>query len=199
MAFTRKFLKAMGIEDDKIEQIIEAHTDVTTALKEDRDKYKADAEKLAQVQKELDEANEKLDAAAKDGYKEKYEKEKKDFDEYKKGVEAAETKAKKTDAYKGLLKKAGVSEKRIDAILKVTSLDDIELDDKGEIKDADKKVEGIKTEWSEFIVKTETRGEGAENPPSGAGGGADNKRSRAAEVVAKRNEMLYGVKGENTK
>ena len=34
MALTRKFLKAMGIEDDKIDQIIDAHTETVTALKE---------------------------------------------------------------------------------------------------------------------------------------------------------------------
>ena len=46
MAFTRKFLSALGIEADKVDQIIDAHTEVTDALKSERDKYKADAEKL---------------------------------------------------------------------------------------------------------------------------------------------------------
>ena len=54
MALTRKYLKAMGLEDDKIDQIIEAHTEVTTAIKADADRYKADAGKLAEVQAELD-------------------------------------------------------------------------------------------------------------------------------------------------
>ena len=52
MAMTRKFLKAMGIEEEKIEQIIEAHTETVNALKEERDKFKGDAEKLPTVQKE---------------------------------------------------------------------------------------------------------------------------------------------------
>ena len=62
MSLTRKALSAMGIEDEKIDQIIEMHTDVTNALKEERDTYKADAEKLPAVQKEL---NELKDTAAK--------------------------------------------------------------------------------------------------------------------------------------
>ena len=33
MALTRKMLKAMGIEDDKIDQIIEAHTETVDGLK----------------------------------------------------------------------------------------------------------------------------------------------------------------------
>ena len=54
MALTRKMLKAMSIEDEKIDQIVDAHTESIDALKEERDTYKADAEKLAAVQKELD-------------------------------------------------------------------------------------------------------------------------------------------------
>ena len=43
MALTRKMLKAMGIEDEKIDQIIEAHTETVDALKVERDQYKEDA------------------------------------------------------------------------------------------------------------------------------------------------------------
>ena len=197
MSLTRKMLKAMGIEDEKIDQIIDAHTETTDALKADRDKYKADAEKLPTVQQELDEVKKKAEAHETDPYKEKYEKEHKDFEEYKKGVLAEQVKTKKVAAYKELLKKAGVSEKRIDAVVKVTAMDDIELDDKGEIKDAAKKEEAIKTEWSDFIVTETVKGAGTENPPSGAGAGGGKELSRAAQVVAKHNEMIYGVKGDN--
>lgn len=189
MALTRKMLKAMGIEEDKIEQIIEAHTDVTDALKADRDKYKEDAEKLPEVQKQLNDLKAENENA--DGYKEKYEKEHKDFEDYKKGIEAEHLKAKKIDAYKELLKKAGVSDKRVDTIVKVTLMDDIELDDKGAIKDSDKTIENIKAEYPEFIVTKTEEGAGTENPPDGKGA-SGKTLSRAAQVVAKHNEMLYG-------
>lgn len=65
MSLTRKMLKAMGIEEEKIEQIIEAHTETVDALKA----YKEDADKLKNVQRELDD----LKAAGDGGYKEKYE------------------------------------------------------------------------------------------------------------------------------
>ena len=58
MALTRKFLKAMGIEEEKIEEIISAHSETVTGLKEEAEKYKADAEKLPSVQAALDKANE---------------------------------------------------------------------------------------------------------------------------------------------
>lgn len=196
MALTRKMLKAMGIEDEKIDEIIDAHREVTDSLKADRDKYKADAEKLTDIQKELDEANKKLEAVDTDEYKAKYEKEHKDFEDYKKSIDAEKTKAKKVEAYKELLKEAGVSEKRIDAITKITSMDDIELDADGKIKDSDKKIEAVKEEYSEFIVVEGSKGADVKTPPDNKGG-AGKTLSRAAEVAMRHNEMLYGVKGDN--
>ena len=43
MGFSRKMLKAMNIEDEKIDQIIDAHSETVDALKADRDAYKEDA------------------------------------------------------------------------------------------------------------------------------------------------------------
>lgn len=53
MALSRKFLAALGIEDAKVDEIIQAHTDTVNGLKDEIEKYKADAEKLPGVQKEL--------------------------------------------------------------------------------------------------------------------------------------------------
>lgn len=198
MAFTRKMLKAMGIEDEKIDQIIEAHTDVTDALKKERDGYKADAEKLPEVQKLYDDLKKEVDDKGDDSYKEKYEKEHKDFEDYKKSVDTEKLNAKKVAAYRDLLKKAGIKEKVIDLIVKGTTVDEIELDEKDGIKDADTKLEGIKTEYADYIVTTHDKGEDPETPPSGDGGqGGGAKLSRAAQIAQKHNERLYGVKGEN--
>lgn len=198
MAFTRKMLKAMGIEDEKIDQIIEAHTDVTDSLKKERDGYKADAEKLPEVQKLYDDLKKEVEDKGDDSYKEKYEKEHQDFEDYKKSVDTEKLNAKKVSAYKELLKKAGIKEKIIDLIVKGTSIDDIELDEEDAIKDADKKVEGIKEEYADYIVKTSDRGEDPETPPDGDGGkDGGAKLSRAAQLAQKHNERLYGVKGED--
>lgn len=198
MAFSRKFLKAMGIEEEKIEEIITAHTDVTDALKADRDKYKADAEKLPSVQKLYDDLKKEVEDKGDDSYKEKYEKEHKDFEDYKASIDAEKLNAKKVAAYKALLKKAGIKEKIIDLIVKGTSMDDIELDDKDEIKEADTKMDNVKKEYADYIVKTKDEGEDPETPPGGnGGGGGANHLSRAAQLAQKHNERLYGVKGDN--
>ncbi len=64
MALTRKFLKALGLEDDKIEQIIEEHTALADRMNAEIEKYKADAEKLPAVQRELDSLKNSPDAEA---------------------------------------------------------------------------------------------------------------------------------------
>ena len=79
MALTRKLLKGMGLTDEQVDTIIEAHTDTVDGLKADVSKYKTDAEKLSDVQKELDE----LKAKGDDGWKEKHDKLKGEFDTYK--------------------------------------------------------------------------------------------------------------------
>lgn len=197
MALTRKMLKAMGIEDEKIDQIIDEHAETVNALKQQRDQYKVDAEKLPGVQKELDDLKE---AAEKDGenpYKAKYEELQQQFDDYKADVTAKETKAKKTAAYRKLLKDAKVSEKRLDSILKLSPVDDIELDDKGEIKDAADVKKKIEEEWSDFIVTEETHGADSNNPPGGSGGrqgAGGGSKSRAAMIQQQYQNSLYGSK-----
>ena len=151
MALSRKFLSAMGIEDDKIDQIIEAHTDTVNGLKDEIEKYKADAEKLPGVQKELKKLQDDADANGRDPYKVKYEAMKEEFESYKKDVETKETKAKKDAAYKALLKEAGVSEKRIDTVLKVSDIDSLEFDEEGKVMNQKDLIKTIKSEWSDFI------------------------------------------------
>ena len=46
MALTRAFLKGMGLTEEQVSAIIEAHTDSTEALKAQRDQYKRDADQL---------------------------------------------------------------------------------------------------------------------------------------------------------
>lgn len=185
MAFTRKMLKAMSIDDEKIDEIIEAHREVVDALKEDRDKYKADAEKFIDTKKELDDLKKTVDSG--DSYKERYEQEHKDFEDYKASIKAEQAKAAKADAYKALLKEAKVSDDWIDDIVKFTEVDDIQLGDDGKIVDADKRIEGIKSKYAKYIVTESTRGANTETPPTNVGG----KKMSNAEIFKKDEHGRY--------
>ncbi len=165
MALTRKMLKAMGIDEEKIDQIIEAHTETVDAIKADRDTYKADADKLGGVQKELD------DLKANGGeWQTKYEKEHSDFEAYKSAQTAKETKQVKEKAFVAFAQECGISEKRAYAILKVENLDDYELDNDGKVKEPDKHKQHLHTEYPEFVETTTRRGAHVATPPVNNGG-----------------------------
>lgn len=179
MSLTRKALVAMGIEAEKIDQIIEMHTEVVDAIKAERDtakedakKFKADSDKLANVEKELTELKEKGEKP--DAYKVKYEAIKEEFDAYKGEISAKETKAAKSKAYRDMLKEIGISEKRLDSVMRVADLDSIELED-GAIKGVEELKESAKNEWADFIVSKGTVGAKTPTPPSNTGGGAKTK------------------------
>lgn len=170
MALTRKFLAALGIEDTKVDEIIQAHTETVNGLKDEIEKYKSDAEKLPGVTKERDDLKKAADEAnGKNPFKVKYDALKEDFDNYRKDVQAKESRTKKETIYKALLKEAGVSEKRIDAILKVSDVDGLEFEDDGKVKNHDNLVKSIKDEWSDFIVSEGKDGAKTPTPPAGSG------------------------------
>lgn len=166
MALTRRSLKAMGNEDEKIDESIAANAETVDALKEQRDNYKAQADELTKVQQKLDEANETIKANGSDAWKVKYDAIKEEYENYKSDISAKETARAKQAAYREVLKAAGVSEKRIDSIIRVSDIDSVELDESGKIKEAEKLTESIKNEWADFIVSTNTQGANTATPPT---------------------------------
>ena len=189
MPLTRKLLEGMGLEEKQVETIIEAHVDVVNGLKAERDKAREDADKLPDLQKQLEEA---VKATADgDTWKTKYDDEHEAFEKYKLDVEAKEREAEKASAYRKLLAEAGIDLKRVDAIMRVTDLKDVEMGEDGAIKDADKLKEGIEKDWGEFIVKKASEGSDPATPPAndGAKDGAD---PAIAERLAQRHARLYG-------
>ena len=178
MALTRKALVAMGIDAEKIDQIIEMHTEVVDAIKSERDTakeeakaLKSDADKLAAVEKELADLKEQSDKP--DAYKEKYEALQEEYKAYKGEITAKEAKDAKSKAYRNMLKEVGISEKRLDTVMKVaeaTGFNGIELDDDGAIKGVEELKESAKNEWADFIVSEGTVGAKTPTPPANNGG-----------------------------
>lgn len=172
MALTRKMLKAMGIEDDKIDQIIEAHAETVDALKDDVKTYKADAETLKTVQKELDD----LKAKGDEGYEEKYNKIKKEYEEFKTDTEKKQAHSEKEAAYRKFLKGIGIKEKYLDTICRAEQfvIDDLKIRD-GKIEDTEKLTETAKNNWSDFIGEIKTQTAKVDNPPTNSGGTTKTK------------------------
>ena len=172
MALTRKLLKGMGLTDEQVDTIIEAHTDTVDGLKADVSKYKADAEKLPGVQKELDD----LKAEGDGGYKEKYEKEHSAFETYKSDVTAKESKAAKEKAVRAYFESKNITGVNLDLAMRGCGEEMAALELDGEkIKDTkalDALVDGT---YKGLVSTTQTKGANPATPPANTGGGAMTK------------------------
>ena len=170
MAFTRSFLKSIGLTDEQISAALEEHTNVTKYLqgqidqhKADADKYKADAERLPTVQKELDDLKGRKD------YKPDYDRAVQELADFK--AQAAKDAEEKEvrQAFKALLDKKGIDPKRHDAIMRVTDFSTMKRDKDGNLEGADKLEESSDKEWSAFKVTARQRGENVPHPPADTG------------------------------
>ena len=95
-------------------RLVALHLGVVDPLKDDLTKYKADAEKLPGVQKELDD----LKAAGDGGYKEKYEKEHSAFEAFKTDITAKESKAAKEKAVRAYFKSKNITGANLDLAMR---------------------------------------------------------------------------------
>ena len=181
MSLTRKFLASKGIDASVIDEIITAHTETVSGLKDELDKantYKAKAEKLDSVEKELNDLKAEV---AKNGGK-SYEALKKEFDDYKANVAKKEARSLKEAAYKEVLKDAGIPEKHWAKILKYSDVDGVELDDKGQIKTKADVLKSIKEEWSDHIETKGQNGAQTATPPAGNGGGTAKTKDEIMKI-----------------
>ena len=168
MALTRKMLKAMGIEDEKMDTIIEAHTETVEGLKDQVSTYKADAEKLPGVQKELDDLKK---AGADGGYKAKYETEHKDFQDYKDGITAKETAAAKEKAARAYFESKGIPADSMGLVIRgaKAEISGLELDGE-KIKDSTALDALLNGDYKGLVGKTTKTGTETQKPPDTTGG-----------------------------
>ena len=163
-SFARKWLEGILENEDlstkeKAQQIMDGHIAVTDGLKDERDSYKTEADKAADIQKELD------GIKGGEDFKKKYEDLKNEFEGFKKQTAQDAETAKARAAYRKLLADEGISEKRLDAILKVTDLTKVKLDKEGGIENADDLRKAINDEWGEFKTTVTEKGATVEKPP----------------------------------
>ena len=164
MALTRRALKAMGIEEEKIDEIISMHTDTVDGLKADISKYKADAEKLPGVQKQLDD----LKAAGDGGYKSKYEKEHSDFEAFKSNITAKETKAAKEKAVRAFFESKNITGANLDLAMRGCGEEMAALElDGDKIKDTKGLDALLSGAYKGLISTTQQQGANPANPPAG--------------------------------
>ena len=177
MAFSVKQVKAKLQEygvpaenlDTAAEYFCSAHKTDLDAIKEQRDTYKSDAETLAKVQKELDD----LKASSGDNWKDKHDTLKKEFEDYKAGVTAKETKAAKEAAARAYYESKGITGKALDIALRGSGaeIEGLELGEDGKIKDTKALDALVAGDFSGLVGQTHTKGANTSTPPANNGGG----------------------------
>ena len=154
MALTRKFLKALGIEEDKIEEIITAHGETVAALKDEIDNAEQSAKDSAAAAQERDKLQKRVEALEKtSGDAAKVQAE---YDAYRQQVETDKANAGKKALIKKALEDAHANPAAIDLMLNTVKLDEVELDGEA-LKDA------------EAILKPIREAHAGLNPPGGDG------------------------------
>ena len=182
MALTRKSLKAMGIEDEKIDQIIEMHTETVDALKKERDDFRDKAEQYDTLKKELDGLKNGKD------WKAEHDTLKKEFDKYKKDVTEKEIAAAKTKAGRAYFESKGIKGGNLEIAMRGAKdeISALELDG-DKIKDTKSLDALIAGDYKGLIVSESTKGADPVNPPAGGGSVLKSR----AEIYAKDEKGRY--------
>lgn len=178
MAFSRNWLKTMGLSDEQVQSIMEEHTSVTDALKAQRDQAQADVKALQTKADKFDETEKELLTLKGEDFKTKYETEHQAFEDYKKKIANEAETAKVKSAYRQLLLDEKISEKRVDSVLKLTDFSDMKLGEDGKLENLDALKENIGKEWGEFKVTQSERKQNVPTPPGTGNQGAGESRAR---------------------
>lgn len=167
MAMTRKGLKAMGLSDEQIDSIIEMHTETVDGLKEKLKTAEDKANKLDDVEKELND----LKANSGDDWKTKYENEHTAFENFKKDQTAKETKAAKEKAVKAYFEGKNITGANLEIAMRGCrdEIGAIELDG-DKIKDTAALDALVGGTFAGLVVTKTTKGAQTANPPANNGG-----------------------------
>lgn len=143
--------------DDKVEAILDALHKETDGLRNQLDEEKA---ARTQAEKDRDAANGGKQAAEQA------------LTDYKAQQTKKDTHAAKEVKFRELLKSAGVLDKYANRVVRLSGedIDKLELDDKGEVKDAKKHTDSLKADWSDFVGTTTTTGAKVDTPPTSYAG-----------------------------
>lgn len=172
--FRRQALEDLGVTDkETIDKIMDLYHEIVDPIKDERDKYKAEAETVPELEKVKADLESRLKTAEteRDDFKSKHETEKSEHDKLKADVAGKEAHTKKESLLQNELKSRKFSDEAARLILsKGGYTDKIELDKNGKATNIDSIFESINTDFSMFTPKEVITGHVPDNPPANAGG-----------------------------
>lgn len=163
MSITRKALVAMGIENEKAEQLLDMHLETVNGLKEVITSLKTENERIPTLSDELKQLKALKEQS--EDYKAKYESEKSEFENFKKKLEIERTDEAKKKAYIDLLEKNNIRKDKMDLIMRTVKLSDLNLQEDNTLENSEELNKSILKDWSDFVEHTAVKGTNAANPP----------------------------------
>ena len=134
----------------------------------DKERYKAKLSEIDQLKEAAQTAEDGATTAGK--WKDKYDELKKEHEALKTSIAEEKAQAEKEAAYRSLIADAGLSEDGLKKAMKYAEWAKIELDEKGQVKDAKDHLKAVREEWASYIVTNGARGAQTATPPQGTGG-----------------------------
>lgn len=170
--------------EEKEQQIMDGHIGVTDVLKDKIETLQAEADKVPELQKELESKNGGED------FKAKYEKEHQDFEDFKrKTAEDAEA-SKVRSAYRKMLIEEKIGEKWLDRVMESTDFSGMKLDENGNLADSDKLKDALDKKWGDVKTTVSTVGAKVENPPHNGNGGMTKDEILSIEDTSDRQKAI---------
>lgn len=161
MAFDNKSIRPILENEelsikDKVNQLQTLHHEIVNGLMDEKDEAIQRAEK---AEKAAESAKAEKEAAEKS------------LTDYKAQQTQKDTHAAKEAKFRELLKSAGVLDKYADRVVRLSGedIDKLELDEKGNVKDAKKHTDSLKADWGDFVATTTTTGAKVDTPPTNTG------------------------------
>ena len=151
--------------------LVALHLSVVDPLKDDVQKYKAAADKLEEVQNELN----TLKAKGSTDWETKYNDEHAAFEKYKTDQGAKEARSAKKTAVQAYFESKGITGANLTIAMrgmKDADVDALDLDEKGQIKKTDDLDALVAGDYAALVVTTKEKSNPAKTPPAkiGAGG-----------------------------
>ena len=174
MALTRRFLESLGLEEAAVEAVIQAHVEVTDALKHERETWRQKAEEQAGAaaaqmnDPETEGAEAPTDAVepAAVSQDERLQVLQAEFDAYKARVEADRLRGEKLTALRGALREAGVQREDFAELLtRAVDLEAVEVNS-GRISDPEAVIGPLRAAYGGCFAATFAQGTPPLDPPS---------------------------------
>lgn len=169
MALSRKFLKAMGLTEEQIDSVVEAHRETVDGLQKSLTSAEEKANKLGNVEKELNDL--KTANAGKPNFEELYNADHTALENLRSEIAAKEARTAKEAAISAFFEKNNIvgNQKKLAMMVIKGDIDGYEVDESGKLKDTAKLDALIKGELAGLVSTTRTEGADIAEPPANIG------------------------------